>query len=62
MKNNESTNNESNGLDFAKALTIALIVLKLCKVITVSWIWVISPLWIEIILYSIVFIIKKYTE
>ena len=51
--------NGSNGLDFAKALTIALIVLKLCKVITVSWIWVISPLWIEIILYSIVFIIKK---
>lgn len=52
-------NNESSGLDFSKALTIALIVLKLCKVITISWIWVISPLWIEIILYSIVFIIKK---
>lgn len=50
--------NKSNGLDFPEALTIALIVLKLCKVITVSWIWVISPLCIAMILTAIFSIIE----
>lgn len=50
--------NKSNSLDFPKALTIALIVLKLCGVITVSWIWVISPLWIAMILTVIFSVIE----
>jgi hypothetical protein len=53
--------NNSRGLDFPKTLTIALIVLKLCKVITISWIWVISPLWIAMILTVIFSVIEdKY--
>lgn len=28
-------------------LTIVFVVLKLCKVITWSWVWVLSPLWIS---------------
>jgi len=35
-------------------LTIAFVVLKLCKVIDWSWWWVLSPLWIGIILAIVV--------
>ena len=31
---------------FPTLLTIAFIVLKLCNVITWSWLWVLAPLWI----------------
>lgn len=30
-------------------LTIAFVVLKLCKVIDWSWYWVLSPLWINVV-------------
>lgn len=33
---------------FPTFLTIAFIVLKLCNVITWSWWWVLSPIWIPI--------------
>lgn len=33
---------------FPTLLTIAFIVLKLCKVIAWSWWWVLSPLWIPV--------------
>ena len=42
----ERNNNKSKGIGFAGLLTIAFIVLKLCKVITWSWVWVLAPLWI----------------
>lgn len=51
--------NNARGLTFSEALTVALIVLKLCNVITTSWLWVLSPLWISIILYSILYVIKE---
>lgn len=35
------------GVGFVGMLTIAFIVLKLCKVINWSWVWVLSPLWIS---------------
>lgn len=38
-------------------LTVAFVVLKLCKVITWSWVWVLSPLWISWGLALIVIII-----
>ena len=37
----------------AGTLTIVFIVLKLCGLITWSWIWVLSPLWISEILWTI---------
>ena len=43
----ERNNNTSKGIGFARLLTIAFIVLKLCKVITWSWVWVLAPLWIS---------------
>ena len=39
------------GIGFCGLLTIVLIVLKLIKIIDISWIWVFSPLWIPTALY-----------
>ena len=40
------SSNSSSGTGFAGLLTLVFIVLKLCKVIAWSWIWVLSPMWI----------------
>ena len=52
MKDNNSSN--SGGIGFCGLLTIVFIVLKLCGVITWSWWWVLSPLWISTILVVII--------
>lgn len=38
-------------------LLVAFIVLKLCGVITWSWLWVLSPLWIPIALVLVTLLI-----
>ncbi len=48
------------GLD--GVLLVVFIVLKLCGVITWSWIWVISPLWIGILFYIGVCLWSKASE
>ena len=50
MKNN--TTNTSIG--FSGLLTICFIVLKLCGIINWSWLWVLSPTWIEIVIVLII--------
>lgn len=47
----------SGGIGFAGLLTIAFIVLKLCKVINWSWVWVLSPLWISFGLVVVILIV-----
>lgn len=47
----------SGGIDFTDLLTIVFIILKLCGIITWSWWWVLSPLWISAILWVILVII-----
>ena len=42
----DKSSGASSGLGFVGLLTIVFIVLKLCKVISWSWLWVLSPLWI----------------
>lgn len=54
MNNNKKS---GGGIGFVEALTIAFIVLKLCKVIDWAWLWVVSPMWIWIILIVIISII-----
>ena len=44
------------GIDFTNVLTLIFIVLKLCKVITWSWWWVLSPIWISWGLVLILFL------
>lgn len=40
----------NGGIGFTGLLTIAFIVLKLLGIITWSWVWIFSPIWIEAIL------------
>lgn len=49
-----------SGIDFTLGALVILVVLKLFKVISWSWIWVLSPLWIPAVvavLYAIMFIL-----
>jgi hypothetical protein len=63
MENKKITN---NGIGFFGLLTIAFIVLKLCGVISWSWIWVLAPLWITwtiaLLIALIVVIIKLLVD
>ncbi len=43
-------NNSSGGIGFVGLLTIVFIVLKLLGKIDWSWWWVLSPIWISILL------------
>lgn len=48
---------KTGGISFCGLLTIVFIVLKLCKVITWSWLWVLAPIWIPVaIALAILFI------
>ena len=49
--------NNEGGIGFIGVLQIAFIILKLCKVINWSWLWVLSPLWIMILIIVITAII-----
>lgn len=42
----------SGGISFLGLLTIVFIVLKLCGKITWSWWWVLSPIWIPLIIVA----------
>lgn len=55
MKENKTTVN--GGIGFTGLLQVAFIVLKLMGVINWSWIWVLSPTWISIILVILVIIV-----
>lgn len=54
MKNNNQT---GGGVGIATVLAIVFIVLKVCNLITWSWVWVLSPLWISLGLLFIVLMI-----
>ena len=43
-------NNSSGGIGFAGLLTIVFIVLKLLGKIDWSWWWVLSPIWISVLI------------
>ena len=43
--------NSAGGISFFGALLLIFIVLKLTHVINWSWFWVLSPLWIEAIIF-----------
>lgn len=52
MGNNNTTG--SGGIGFTGMLTIIFIVLKLCGVISWNWIWILSPIWIDLVLCIII--------
>ena len=45
----KSNSSSSSGVGFTGLLTVAFVVLKLCHIINWAWIWVLSPLWIGLI-------------
>lgn len=55
MSNNSSKS--AGGIGFASVLTIVFVVLKLCNVISWSWLWVLSPLWISFAVCLLLFLI-----
>ncbi len=65
MLNKDSNNNSksaSGGIGFFGILTLIFIVLKLCGVISWSWIWVLAPSWIPIILTIVIIIVALFIE
>lgn len=47
----------SSGLGLLDVLAVIFIVLKLLGVITWSWVWVLSPIWTQLVIVAIVFIV-----
>lgn len=51
---NNKNNASRGGLGLASVLTVVFVVLKLVGVINWKWIWVLCPLWIDLILTVLV--------
>ena len=59
------TNNNKDsrgGIGLVGLVTIVFIILKLCHVITWSWIWVLSPFWISWTLFIILIMLGCFNE
>lgn len=50
---NDNTGRTSGGVGVTGLLQVAFIVLKLCKIIKWSWVWVLAPTWITILVIVI---------
>lgn len=55
MKDTKTTSTAAVGI--CDLLTVLFIALKLCKVISWSWVWVLSPFWIPPVIIAICVII-----
>lgn len=53
----ENNTTKSGGIGFCGLLTILFIALKLTNVITWSWWWVLSPLWIPFLIVMLILLI-----
>ena len=51
MRKSENKTTVNGGVGFFGLLTLAFIVLKLVGVITWSWVWVLSPIWITTLIF-----------
>lgn len=49
-------------LGFCEILAIVFIILKLCGVINWSWVWVLSPIWIVLLLIVVAAAWKAHRE
>ena len=50
------------GMSFGGTLCLIFIVLKLCNLIDWSWIWVLAPIWISLLLLIICTVIEMLVE
>lgn len=53
----KESSSSSTGIGFTGLLTIVFIVLKLTGYIAWSWWWVLSPIWISVVLVVVIFIV-----
>ena len=61
MKNN-NTSGGGGGIGFMGMLAIVFIALKLMKVITWSWWWVLAPLWVPLLIIISMMVILSFLE
>lgn len=54
---NSNSSVSGSGLSLASVLGIVFIVLKLVGVINWSWLWVLAPFWIPLVLFASIFLI-----
>lgn len=63
---NNSSSSSSSGIGFSGLLTIVFITLKLTGYINWSWWWVLSPIWITLIIVMILllvyFLVKAFVK
>lgn len=55
--NNRKNNTKSSGTGLCGLLTIVFIILKFCGVIHWSWLWVLAPTWIPLVLFIVISLI-----
>lgn len=56
----DSNKAASGGISFSGLLLIAFIVLRLTNVIKWSWLWVLAPLWVPIVLFIIILAVSAW--
>ena len=61
MANSSATTTASGGIGFGGLLTVAFIVLKLTGHISWSWVWVLAPLWIPLLVGLVIFSVVLIT-
>lgn len=54
---NDRNRGTSDGMSFCSLLTVAFIVLKLVGVINWSWLWVLAPIWIPVVIAFAILVI-----
>ncbi len=57
MAKKMNNNSRRSGLGLISSVTLILIVLKLFKLISISWFMVFSPLWISLLIVVIAFFV-----
>ena len=53
----ENKMKKSSSLTLADLFLVAFVVLKLCGLINWSWLWVLSPIWISVIMAIVVYVL-----
>lgn len=53
MSEQEKHVQQRGGLSLSSVLLVVFIVLKLAGLVAWSWLWVLSPLWIEVLLWFV---------
>lgn len=57
MENKNNNVSAKGRIGFCDLLALAFIVLKLLGKITWSWLWVLCPIWIQLVLMIIIYIV-----